>query len=116
MQKGIRRKVWQGFWTEMPPKERLAEYKKRQLKIQEAARKQLAGFRVFAADIGTRKRIRERLEAAIMNNLYYKQSKPFCVVPDRNMRLIPRRKSEIPIIVKNKCSKILHGLPPRLEI
>jgi len=71
MKKGIRRKVWQGFWTETPAKERLAEYKKRQQKIQEAVRKQLVGFRIFAANIGTRKRICERLEAAIMNNLYY---------------------------------------------
>jgi hypothetical protein len=116
MKKGVRRKVWQGFWTETPPKDRLTEYKKRQLKIQEAARKQLAGFRIFVAIIGNRKRVRERIEAAIMNNLYDKQPKPFCDVPDRNMRLIKRRPSEKPIVVKNNCESKLYGLPAYLEI
>jgi hypothetical protein len=116
MKKGVRRKIWQGFWTDQPPKDRLAEYKKRQLKIQEAARKQLAGFRIFVANIGTRQRVRERIEAAIMNNLYDKQPKPFCDVPDRHMRLIPRRKSEKPIVIKNKCKSKLYGLPVHLEV
>jgi hypothetical protein len=97
------------------PREKLAEYKKEQLKIQEAVREQLAGFRIFAANIGTNKRIRERLESAIMETLY-KQPMPLCDIPDRGMRLIPRRKSEIPIIVKSKCSVMLYGLPACLEI
>jgi hypothetical protein len=78
-------------------------------------RKQLTGFRIFAADIGTKPRILERLEAAIMENLY-KQPMPLCDIPDRGMMLAPRRKSEIPIIVKNECSVLLHGLPACLEI
>jgi hypothetical protein len=116
MKAGFRKEVWHGFWmTKKRPREKLAEYKEEQLKIQEAVRKQLAGFRIFAADIGTKKRILERLEAAIMENLY-KQPMPLCEIPDRGMKLTPRRKSEIPIIVKNKCSVVLHGLPACIEI
>ena len=116
MKAGFRKEVWHGFWmSKERPREKLAEYKKEQLKIQEAVREQLAGFRIFAANIGTNKRIRERLESAIMETLY-KQPMPLCDIPDRGMRLIPRRKSEIPIIVKSKCSVMLYGLPACLEI
>lgn len=116
MKVGFRKEVWHGFWMKKKrPREKLAEYKKRQLQIQEAVRKQLGGFRIFAANIGTKPRILERFEAAIMENLY-KQPMPLCDIPDRGMMLAPRRKSEIPIIIKNQCSVMLHGLPACLEI
>ncbi len=116
MKAGFRKEVWHGFWmTKKRPRKKQVDYKNRQLQIQEAVRKQLVGFRIFAADIGTKPRILERLEAAIMENLY-KQPMPLCDIPDRGMMLAPRRKSEIPIIVKNECSVLLHGLPACLEI
>jgi|ERR1035441_1642971 hypothetical protein len=116
MKVGFRKEVWHGFWMKKKrPREKLAEYKKRQLQIQEAVRKQLGGFRIFTANIGTKPRILERLEAAIMENLY-KQPMPLCDIPDRGMMLAPRRNSEIPIIINNQCSVMLHGLPACLEI
>lgn len=116
MKAGFRKEVWHGFWMmKKRPRKKQVDYKNRQLQIQEAVRKQLTGFRIFAADIGTKPRILERLEAAIMENLY-KQPMPLCDIPDRGMMLAPRRKSEIPIIVKNECSVLLHGLPACLEI
>ena len=116
MKAGFRKEVWHGFWMmKKRPRKKHAEYKKQQLQIQEAVRKQLAGFRIFAANIGTKPRILERLEAAIMENLY-KQPMPLCDIPDRGMMLSPRRTSKIPIIVKSKCSVVLHGLPTCLEI
>ena len=78
-------------------------------------RRQLIGYRIFAANIETENRIPERLEAAIMESLY-KQPMPLCDIPDRGMFLAPRWKSEIPIVVKNKCQFILYGLPDCLEI
>jgi hypothetical protein len=116
MKAGFRKEVWHGFWmTKKHRREKHTEYKERQLEIQSAVRKQLAGFRIFGADIGTKPRILERLEAAIMESLY-EQPMPLCDIPDRGMKLSPRWKSEIPIIVKNRCSVALYGLPACLEI
>lgn len=113
---GFRKEVWHGFWmAKKRQREKLAEYKKLQPQIQEAVRQQLSGFRIFAADIGTKPRILERLEAAIMECLY-KQPMPLCEVPDRGMKLTPRRKRERPIVVENKCEAKLYGLPTHLEI
>lgn len=115
MQAGVRKEVWHGFWMKERPPEKLVEFQERKPEIQDAVQKQLAGFRIFAANIGTEPRVLERLEAAIMGNLY-KQPSPFCDIPDQGMYLAPRRKSEIPIVMQNKCSVILHGLPACLEI
>ena len=116
MNAGFRRQVWHGFWmTKKRSREKLAEYNERQIEIQKAVSKQLAGFRIFVANIGTKPRILERLEAAIMENLY-KQPMPLCDIPDKGMMLAPRWKSEIPIVVKNECSVALYGLPACLEI
>jgi hypothetical protein len=115
MKAGVRHQLWHGFWMIHRPRKRVAEFKRRQRAIQAAACKQLADFRIFAASISPRKRILERLEAAIMDCLY-KQPKPFCELPDKGMRLMPRRKSEKPIIIKNRCSSDLFWLPGCLEI
>lgn len=116
MKSGFRKVVWHGFWmSKNRPREQVNEFKKRHRIIQDAVRKQLAGFRIFVANIGNKPRILERLEAAIMENLY-KQPMPLCDVPDKGMMLSPRWKSENPIIVKNICSKLIFGLPACLEI
>ena len=115
MQSGFRKEVWHGLWMGKHPRERVAEYRKRKEEIQKAVGNQLAGFRIFTADIGTMPRILERIEAAIMENLY-KQPMPLCDVPDKGMKLAPRWKSEIPIVVKNKFPVMLYGLPACLEI
>jgi hypothetical protein len=70
----------------------------------------LAGFRVFVAKVETSGRVLERLEAAIMNQLYHEAS-PLCDVPDRGMMLAPKRETEEPIAVWNVCGSTLHGLP-----
>jgi len=115
MQSGFRKEVWHGLWMGKQPLKKLAEYKERKPEIQKAVRNQLAGFRIFTADIGTEPRILERLEAAIMDALY-KQPMPLRDVPDRGMMLAPRWPSETPIVSKNKCSATLFGLPACLEI
>jgi hypothetical protein len=93
MQTGRRSEVWHGWgWT---PAKR-AEFAERQTEIREAARRQLAGFRVFVAKVDDR-RVRVRLEAAIMGSLYLAPP-PLCDLPDRGMSLSPsgRVKSRLP--------------------
>ena len=116
MKKGIRKEVWHGFWmTKKRSPQKQKEYETRRLIINKAVHKQLAGFRIFVAKIGTRPRILERLEAAIMKNLD-NLPKPYCAMPDKGMMLAPRWRSESPIVIKNNCSVKLCGLPACLEI
>jgi hypothetical protein len=115
MKAGFRKEIWHGLWLGKHPREKLAEFKKRKPEIQEAARKQLAGFRIFAANISTKRRILERIEAAIMDALY-RQPLPLCDIPDKGMMLAPRWKLETPIAFRNKCQHTLYGLPSCLEI
>ena len=112
LQRGERVEVWHG-WGWMESKRR--EFEARQTLISEAAERQLAGFRVFAADIGIEPRLLERLEAAIMNALYH-QSSPLREIPDRGMMLAPRRNTETSMQVNNRCGSLLYGLPSQLEI
>ena len=112
MKEGIRKEIWHGWgWTP----EKRTEYENRKLTIVEAARKQLAGFRIFVANVGVQPRLLERLEASIMDKLYQEPS-PFCEIPDKGMMLAPRLEAEEIIVVKNECSATLYGLPKHLEI
>lgn len=112
MRQGVRREIWHG-WGWSP--EKRAEYEERRTIILGAVQEQLAGFRIFIADVGTEPRFLERLEASVMNSLY-QQPPPLCDIPDRGMMLSPRWKSENPIVVKNACAVKLHGLPDCLQI
>jgi hypothetical protein len=112
VQKGIRKEVWHGWgWTS----EKRADFEKRKLLIQDATEKMLTGYRVFVTNIGTQPRILERLEAAIILNLY-QQPEPFCNIPDRGMMLAPRWEKESPIAINNKCPVRIYGLPSILQI
>ena len=112
MQRGIRKEVWHGWnWT---PEKRV-KFENNRATIVAAAREQMAGFRLFVADIGVEPRLLERLEAAVMNTLY-QQSPPLCEIPDKGMMLAPRRKSEDILVVHNQREVRLHGLPDQLEI
>jgi len=111
-QQGIRREIWHG-WSYA--RQHQAEFEERKSIILDAVHKQLAGFRIFVADLGKEKRVHERLEAAIMNNLY-KQPSPISNIPDRGMQLASRWDTERIIIAKNNCKSVLYGLPTSLEI
>jgi hypothetical protein len=114
-QQGARKEVWHGWGYARDHRE---EFEERKSIILDAVRKQLAGFRVFVADMRDterRPRVPERFEAAIMNYLY-QQPSPICDLPDRGMQLAPRRRLESPIVVSKNCGVILHGLPAFLEI
>lgn len=115
MQSGRRTVVWQGFWMRPRAPEKTVEYEARRIAINEAVRRQLEGFRVFVANIGTQPRILERVEAALMAHLYA-QPPPFCDIPDKGMMLAPRWTSEAPISINNTCHHVLHTLPPQLVV
>jgi hypothetical protein len=114
-QQGVRKEIWHGWGYARNHRE---EFEGRKSIILDAVRKQLAGFRIFITDtVDTRReaRVLERFEAAIMGHLY-QQPSPICDIPDRGMHLASRWDSENPIIVRNNCADLLHGLPALLEI
>ncbi|MBD0328360.1 MAG: hypothetical protein ICV68_18230 [Pyrinomonadaceae bacterium] len=114
-QQGVRREIWHGWGY---AREHPEELKERKPIILDAVRKQLAGFRIFitdTVDMRREARVLERFEAAIMGNLY-QQPSPICDIPDRGMHIAPRWDSENPIIVRNSCATLLHGLPALLDI
>ncbi|MEJ7842051.1 MAG: hypothetical protein WKF95_09805 [Rubrobacter sp.] len=111
-QQGVRKRIWHGWTYASKHRE---EFEERKSVILDAVRRQLAGFRIFVTDMGKEKRVLERLEASIMNNLY-RQPSPICDIPDGGMHLAPRWRSEDPIIIKNGCAAVLHGVPAFLEI
>ena len=112
LKSGVRSEIWHGWgWNAV----KRAEFSERRSEIEEAARRQLAAFRIFVTEVDPQGRVSERLEAAIMNNLYVAPS-PFCDVPDKGMMLASKRDSEEPISVWNACECKLHGLPERMSI
>ena len=114
-QAGIRREIWHG-WGEA--RRRRDEFENRKGEIQEAARQHLAGIRIFLADPsggGKDSRLRERFEAALMDDLY-KHAPPICDLPDRGTLQMRRRPEETPVLVSNSSSSHLHGLSPELLI
>jgi hypothetical protein len=112
MRRGERVEVWHGWgWTP----EKREEFARRRAAILEAAGRQMEGFRIFAADVGSQPRVLERIEAAIMDCLY-RQPPPFSSLPDKGMMLAPRWDSEAAIVVRNSYTLAIHGLPARLEV
>jgi hypothetical protein len=103
---GVRSEIWHG-WTVARQPAKQAEYAERRAELQEAARRQLAAFRIFVAG----NHMPERLEAAIMKWLYA-DTVP---LPDKNM-FLARLKGEAPICIANACASRLLGLPESLLI
>lgn len=109
---GLRTEVWHGWgWTDS----KRAEFAQRRDAILQAARRQLIGFRIFAAEFNHQPRTIERVEAAVMNAVYQLPS-PLCDLADRGMHLAPRRKTEAPIRLHNRRNAILYGLPDILDV
>lgn len=118
MKNGRRREIWHGAewvgwrWAERP--ERQAEFIERRTELRDAVKLQLGTFRVFVTPIADR-RVRERMEAAIVTGLYAAPP-PLCDVPDQGMRLTRRRSDEEAITVQNVCANTLYGLPECFSI
>ena len=109
---GIRDEIWHGWeWSDA----KRVEFANRRDEIEVAARRQLAGFRIFVADFPERPRIIERVEAAVMQAVYQLPS-PLCDLADRGMHLAQRRKNETSIRLYNRRAAILYGLPDVLDV
>lgn len=115
MRKGHRQEIWHGFYWKDKPLNKQLEFTNRRAELQYAAQVQMSTYQIFVARFDTGRRFLERMEAAIMQRLYA-QAKPLSDVPDKGMRLTPRRPSEMYITVENVTSVVLHGLPPRMTI
>lgn len=112
---GIRTERWHGFWSKKRPPEKEAEYEHRREELELIAREQMAACRIFAAEFTTERRLLERLEASIMDQLY-NAPKPFCDIPDRGMMLAPRWRSETPITIVSQAPVVLHGIQSTFDI
>ena len=111
-QQGIRKEIWHGWGY---AREHRDEFEGQKSKILEEVRRQLAGFRIFVADVGTERRLLERIEASIMNHLS-QQPSPYSDVPDKDMMLAPRWNDEPPMLMNSRSKAKLYGLPECLEI
>lgn len=114
LKKGIRDVIWPGFWFKKRTVEMQAEYQARAEEIQDAVQVLLANYRIFVAPLSPAARILERIEAAIMNNLYTAEG-PAATIPDRGMALAPRRLNEPLFRVESISSVVLHGLPSEFD-
>lgn len=104
---GIRCEIWHGWGY---AREHRGEFEERKSEILEAVDNLLNGFRIFVTDLNKEPRIHERIEAAVMTNLY-QQLPPISELPDRGMQLSGRKNSEPLLILNNVCQERLYGLP-----
>jgi predicted DNA-binding transcriptional regulator len=114
LQRGVREKVWLGFWFRQRTPEKQREYERRRDEIQAALQRLLVDYRILVAPVPPVQRTLARLEAAIVGALYAAGGAP-ADVPDRGMALAPRWPSEPPIVVRSYSPVLLHGIPPQFE-
>lgn len=110
-QKGERKEIWHGWQYAKLNRE---EFITKKEVILNSVNEQLKSFRVFIAHVPD-KRKRERLEAAIMQNIYVSMEY-WSELADRGMHLKGRYNSEIPIEIKNDCKYKIYGLDELFEI
>jgi hypothetical protein len=116
MQEGYREVIWPGFWFKKKrDPEHVAAYDNRREEIKQATDTLLASYRVFVAKVHVEKRLLERIEAAIMFNLY-KINGSGADIPARGMKLSPRGSRELPILVHSHSHVSLHGLPEAFTV
>jgi len=108
---GERKEIWHGWQYAKTHQDEFIEQKET---ILNAVEKQLEAYRIFIAEVPD-KRKRERIEAAIMHNIYVSKE-PWSELADRGMFLKERYNSEMPIETKNISSGRIFGLPEILEI
>jgi hypothetical protein len=111
-EQGVREEIWHG-WSYA--KTHRSQFEERKLEIQEAVKEHLARFCLFVAEIGTERRLLERIEGSIMKHLS-EQPPPYCSIPDQGMMLAPRWDHEIPRLMRNYSKVKIYGIPKILVI
>lgn len=112
LRNGKRSEVWHG-WREARRPERRAEFDHRRDEIVDAALEQIRWTSIFVVGVEIQ-RLRERIEAAIMQALY--AAERFQDIPARGYYLRPRYDSEVAIVARNHCEHVLHCLPAEFII
>jgi hypothetical protein len=110
-QLGKRKEIWHGWQYAKTHQE---EFIERKDIILQAVDNQLSAFKIFVTEV-SELRIRERIECAIMQNIYT-SSEPWAEIADRGMCLRGRYQSEPCIRLISKCQESIYGLPNVLEI
>lgn len=108
---GVRKELWHGWKY---AKEHQNIYLENKDTILELVEKELKAYRIFVSEV-TDRRKRERIEAAILINIY-SSKEPWADLMDGGMLLRRRYNYEMPIEVKNICSHKLYGLPQSIEV
>ena len=108
---GERKEIWHSWEYAKAHQEKFIENKDY---ILESVEKELGAYRLFLSEV-TDKRKRERIEFAIMLNIY-SSKEPWSDLVDGGMALRGRFNYEIPIVVINKCLYTMYGLPEILEV
>lgn len=110
-QKWVRRDLWHGWEYAKKHREQFLENKDLILGF---VKDELTAYRLFITEVDDR-RIRERIEAAILINAY-SLKEPWTDIIDGGMHLRNRSSYETPIIMRNICPYKIHGLPETLEV
>jgi hypothetical protein len=110
-QNGLRKEIWHGWQYAKTHKQEFIERKEI---ILQAVDKQLSAFKIFVTEV-LDLRIRERIECAIMQNIYA-SSESWAELADRGMCLRGRHHNELAITLISKCTESIYGLPNDLEI
>jgi hypothetical protein len=110
-QLGKRKEIWHGWQYAKTHQEEFIERKEI---ILQAVDNQLSAFKIFVTEVPDL-RIRERIECAIMQNIYT-SSEPWAALADRGMCLRGKYHSELGITLLSKCQEPIYGLPNALEI
>jgi hypothetical protein len=116
LRNGVRTKIWSGFfWKKETPIERRNEFQSRSAEIGYAVEELLSSYRIFVACPLPTRRLLERIQAALMENLY-NAGAPVCNIPDVGGALAPRRGGEPALQVRSVCELRVHGLPPAFDV
>lgn len=107
----VRRELWHGWKYAEEHQEQFLENKDLILGF---VKDELAAYRVFITEVDDR-RIRERVEAAILINAY-SLKEPWTDIIDGGMHLRNRSGYEVPISMRNICPYKIHGLQETLEV
>ena len=112
--RGVRQKIWPGFWFAKRAPAMQQRYERSAAEINDALQELLSTYRIFVAPLAPVPRVLERIETAIMNALY-SAGGVAAEIPDRGMALAPRWQNERGFRVRNITPVLMHGLPTEFD-
>jgi hypothetical protein len=114
--KGRKIQLWSGMWKERRNNPSvLNQFLQRYPEFSTKYSDFLALLRFFLAPVESSQRIRQRIESAIAG-YFYNQPGIVGTFQDEEIRYLPRRPDEIPILLKIRCSEQIIAMPTELTI